>query len=142
MTQPYSLYWHMYHTVHNINNLWIFHFNQNSTNTIKSGSPVQISSLSMILCVSKKIMHFSIELIKCYYWIRDILTTSLVLHHATDKHWTTDTVKKTIFAGHIYKEISLPQNKKKNSLPVFITWLFPVQSSSVELLRNDISWSL
>lgn len=139
MTQPYSLYWHMYHTVHNIKNLWIFHFNQNSTNTIKS---VQISSLSMILCVSKKIMHFSIELIKCYYWIRDILTTSLVLHHATDKHWTTDSVKKTIFAGHIHKEISLPQNKKKNSLPVFITWLFPVQSSSVELLKNDISWSL
>lgn len=139
MTQPYSLYWHMYHTVHNIKNLWIFHFNQNSTNTIKS---VQISSLSMILCVSKKIMHFSIELIKCYYWIRDILTTSLVLHHATDKHWTTDTVKKTIFAGHIHKEISIPQNQKKNSLPVFITWLFPVQSSSVELLKNDISWSL
>lgn len=139
MTQPYSLYWHMYHTVHNIKNLWIFHFNQNSTNTIKS---VQISSLSMILCVSKKIMHFSIELIKCYYWVRDILTTSLVLHHATDKHWTTDTVKKTIFAGHIHKEISLPQNKNKNNLPVFITWLFPVQSSSVELLKNDISWSL
>lgn len=62
-------------SVHNIINLLIFHFNKNSTNTIKSGSPVQISSL----CVSKKLCTF----IQSYYWIIDILTTPLVLHHAT-----------------------------------------------------------
>lgn len=107
-TQPYSLYWHMYHTVHNIINLLIFHFNKNSTNTIKSGIPVQISSL----CVSKKIMHFNPKLLLNYRHSHNT-TCFASCNIWSNKQWTTGIVKKTIFVGHIHQEISLPKKKQK-----------------------------